>query len=733
MTANEEMTDLDVARHAMQAMVGKITSNTAFVEIGMACKNIGMPDDEIDYWMKQSDGYDSTVRSRIRSFRHNTDGYKVNSCVYWAQQLAPGYKPPRRVNLGTYPEYKPYVAPTAAEPVTLPKWASAEVPQKYAHLAPLEQLKMFIRQIRTDADLSQLRHLYYGAGWKTNLVHISQIEDAQSIGDIEHAMGAKFDAQAGGWIAANPCFDENAKVESVSDFKYLVWEGDKVPFEEQWGNFINSHAPIAAVVYSGGKSLHALVEVNARDKDEYAEIAERFFNALKRRGADFDPACKNPNRLTRLPGIYRGENLQSLVALKADFSDAYATIGAWLDSEEKPQEPEAKKILPEPDSIDFNAVVDESEYLIGKSIMKGEVVCIGGDQKIGKSWMAEQLAAELVKPFGGYWLGMPIREHESGKGRKVFFLNAEIAKPSFNDRMKKVFRAADAVDYAHNFKSVTLRAVAEKINAWKQELKQMILNFGADCVIVDPIYTLLDGDENSAEDVTALMVILREIAEETGVTMFIVHHHRKGDMEQLDIAQRLAGSNAVARFCDSIIDLCSVRPDYLRAGGIETSIVCEDGLEHIKVRGLCIEYMLRNGEDIAPRFFWRYDGGTFREDVAGALKCAWHSKQKTRFTSQQIAGVFAMLGERVKLSDSVSEEIRQDYTQNETGETLVETRLKEATSAGVGITVKSIVELTGLSRSHVQNIIKPLIENGNAVITNPDRRGNEPPEYAWKD
>lgn len=725
-----ELTDTEKARIVLESAKGHIVSNEDFERVAMSLKSCGISDGEIDEFMRQSPGYDSTVRTRIKSF--HADGKRgIGTLVQWAKDafnFAPTWHGDK-VNLATYP-----VASTNTnrerELPKLPKWASAEVPQKYAHLSPLEQMKMFIRQIRTDADLSQLRHLYYGAGWKTNLVDIHQIEDAHSISDIENAMGAKFDAQAGGWIAANPCFDENAKVESVSDFKYLVWEGDKVPFEEQWGNFINSRAPIAAVVYSGGKSLHALVEVNARDKDEYAEIAERFFNALKRRGADFDPACKNPNRLTRLPGIYRGENLQSLVALKDDFSDAYATIGAWLDSEEKPQDPE---VLPPDEDIDFNAEIDESRYLIGKAIMKGEIVCIGGDQKIGKSWMAEQLAAELVKPFGGSWLGMPINPHPSGKGHKVYYVNAEIASEPFNERMRKVFRDSACEPFARNFKSVPLRRVSKKISEWKKNLVERIKKFGADIVIVDPIYTLLDGDENSAEDVTALMVILREIAEETGVTLFIVHHHRKGDMEQLDIAQRLAGSNAVARFCDSIIDLCSVRPDYLRAGGIETSIVCEDGLEHIKVRGLCIEYMLRNGEDIAPRFFWRYDGGTFREDAAGVLKCAWHSKQKTSFNSQQIAGVFSMLGERVKLSGSVSEEIRQDYTQKETGETLVETRLKEAANSDAPISSKSIAELTGLTVQRVRQIIKALSEKGLVTNTNPNRQGNESPTYIWNE
>lgn len=716
-----ELTDTEKARIVLESAKGHIVSNEDFERVAMSLKSCGISDGEIDEFMRQSPGYDSTVRTRIKSFR--ADGKRgIGTLVQWAKDafnFAPTWHG-EKVNLATYP-----VTSTNRERdlPRLPKWASAEVPQKYAHLAPLEQLKMFVRQIRTDADLSQLRHLYYGAGWKTNLVDIHQIEDAQSIGDIENAMGAKFDSQAGGWIAANPCLDENAKVESVSNFRYLVWEGDKVPFDEQWGNFVNSRAPIAAVVYSGGKSLHALVEVNARDKDEYAEIAERFFNALKRRGADFDPACKNPNRLTRLPGVYRGENLQSLVALKSDFADAYATIGAWLESEENPQEQE---ILPPDEDIDFNAEIDESRYLIGKAIMKGEIVCIGGDQKIGKSWMAEQLAAELVKPFGGSWLGMPINPHPSGKGHKVYYVNAEIASEPFNERMRKVFRAAACEPFARNFKSVPLRRVSKKISEWKKNLVERIKKFGADVVIIDPIYTLLDGDENSAEDVTALMVILREIAEETGVTLFIVHHHRKGDMEQLDIAQRLAGSNAVARFCDSIIDLCSVRPDYLRAGGIETSIVCEDGLEHIKVRGLCIEYMLRNGEDIAPRFFWRYDGGTFKEDAAGALKCAWHSKVKTNLTSAQVSGVFSLLGDRVRLSHAANQE---DIEENSRRQNIKDRILDRLKLKGEPQTVKQLAALTDASERTVTVRVKELLDAGALFCSNPSRHAHEPPMY----
>lgn len=715
MTTNEEMTDLDVARHAMQAMVGKITSNTAFVEIGMACKNIGMPDDEIDYWMKQSDGYDSTVRSRIRSFRHDADGYMVNSCVYWAQQLAPGYKPPRRVNLGTYPEYKPYVAPTAAEPVTLPKWESAAIPQHYANLSPIEQLKAFIHQIRDEGELSQIRHKYSGDGWKTDLIDKFQIDAAQSVEDIEKALKIKFTAD-GGWIAANPCLDENAKVESVSDFRYLVWEGDNVPLEEQWGNFVNSRAPIVAVTFSGGKSLHAIIKIGATSSEDYQDKAKRFFEVLKRRQADFDPACKNPNRLTRLPGIMRGDNLQSLVALKKDFPNSFERFDVWLRWQEKPKT--ERKYLTGSAEVSYKALTSTKlpEPLIKNLITPRSFNLIAGDSKAGKSWLLINFA--ICCTLGIPWLGLDVKEP-----MRVEYVNTEIDQEYFEGRLdaalKLIHATPSQIMQVHHFLRVRhTRGLTSPMTAWGEELIDEINEFGAKISIVDPLYMVMEGDENSAQDVKPTMHICNKIIADTESSLMASHHHRKGDMTALDIHNRIAGSGVFSRAPDTIIDLSVIPRDHLLSRGIDNAV---DDKE--RSAGLRFEYMNRNLETPAPNFFWR-TGATWKKDTTGFLKGLYQDPKKYDPDDATLSALRTLLDGYATFAESLPD---QETRHTAAAASSVKVRIVDALKGkGEPQTVAQLASLVDAAVRTVQVRVKELLDEGILICANPDWSSNDP-------
>ena len=73
--------------------------------------------------------------------------------------------------------------------------------------------------------------------------------------------------------------------------------------------------PILAVVWSGGKSLHAIVKIDAgSDMELYKKRVELLHDYLKEKGFPADRANKNPSRLTRLPGVRRGNDMQYLVA-----------------------------------------------------------------------------------------------------------------------------------------------------------------------------------------------------------------------------------------------------------------------------------------------------------------------------------------------------------------------------------------------------------------------------------
>jgi len=69
-------------------------------------------------------------------------------------------------------------------------------------------------------------------------------------------------------------------------------------------------APIVALIDSGGKSIHALLRVDAPSREAWeADVEQRLFSrVLCPLGCD--AACRNESRLSRLPGHFRREKNQ---------------------------------------------------------------------------------------------------------------------------------------------------------------------------------------------------------------------------------------------------------------------------------------------------------------------------------------------------------------------------------------------------------------------------------------
>ena len=96
--------------------------------------------------------------------------------------------------------------------------------------------------------------------------------------------------------------------EAVVSFWYAVCEMDDLPRDAQlefWAGFTS--APIVALVDSGGKSIHAWLWVDCKNREAWARDvrAGLFGRVLIPLGCD--PACQNESRLSRMPGHYRTE------------------------------------------------------------------------------------------------------------------------------------------------------------------------------------------------------------------------------------------------------------------------------------------------------------------------------------------------------------------------------------------------------------------------------------------
>lgn len=723
-----KISDLEKARAVMTAAAGYITTNDAFEIAVCGCKSAGMSDGEISAWLSQSPKFDAEAKIRIKSFKAD-GGRGLGSLIKWAQEninFAPTWGG-EKIDLSSYPsENRATPTPaTPAAPLNCSKYPAAKIPSTYDRYSQIQMLHAWIRAVRDDGELTQIAASVNGNGRKTPILTRDEVLACRSLSELERLIFAKFDPNNGAWVMLNPVHDENGKNESVSRYKYLLWESDAGSLEQQFGAIKNSRAPVDAVIASGNKSLHAWVRVDAENAEDYAEKARQFFEILERHGADFDPNVKNPGRLCRLPGAMRAGRMQSLIALREDLVNCYPNFNLWVKSETEPH------ILPRYFQLTEEMEDLADDLIVGEVIQRGDLVCLGGDQKIGKSWIAEQCAAELIKPRGGAWLGMPIHPKKDGKGYRVFFVNSEIKEAVFYERMQSVLNAANSWNFRHNFCSISLRSVYETLDKWKKELIDQIIDFGADIVIVDPIYTLIEGDENQSCDMRPVMLSLREIAETTRTTMIITHHHRKGDMSELDVASRLAGSNVTARFVDTIIDLSGISPEKLRDAGIETAIKGRDGLKRYNAKGLRLEFVLRNTAEIAPRYFWRYNGGNFREDSAGVLETIWRATKRVTLSDAQLNAVAQTLGACVEIQTDAPRPGTISATADDSA-TLVADQLRQAARiGGAGYTLEQIAEFAGLSTERTRKIIYEFRRNGMIIDNNNTRGAKEPARYLW--
>ncbi|HRT29235.1 MAG TPA: hypothetical protein P5527_05540 [Kiritimatiellia bacterium] len=111
----------------------------------------------------------------------------------------------------------------------------------------------------------------------------------------------------------------------VEAFRYALVEFDALPIPDQcafWQGVINAKVlPLRALTYSGGKSIHGLIQIDAPDRAAWDKQMEVLLYAVSHPDApkeyQADRACKNPDRMTRLPGATRPDkgSVQNLLWL----------------------------------------------------------------------------------------------------------------------------------------------------------------------------------------------------------------------------------------------------------------------------------------------------------------------------------------------------------------------------------------------------------------------------------
>lgn len=361
-------------------------------------------------------------------------------------------------------------------------------------------------------------------------------------GDIGKVFG-DYDPAGGAWIRFNPLDGQGVRNADVTDFRYALVECDDadMTIAKQNAMIRELELPAAVLVFSGKKSLHAIVKIEAANQDEYRKRVDYLYDVLKKNGMNVDTQNKNPSRLSRMPGIIRGDRKQFIV----DTNIGKASWAEWRDWIESVNDDL-------PDTETLADVWDElpplAPALIDGVLRQGHKMLIAGPSKAGKSFALIELCAAIAE--GKFWMGF-----KCAQGR-VLYVNLELDRASCLHRFKDVYSALGwQPEHISNVDIWNLRGKSIPMDRLAPKLIRRAQKKGYIAVVIDPIYKIITGDENSADQMAAFCNQFDKVCTELGCAVIYCHHHSKGNQGKKASMDRASGSGVFARDPDAMLDL----------------------------------------------------------------------------------------------------------------------------------------------------------------------------------
>lgn len=391
-------------------------------------------------------------------------------------------------------------------------------------------------------------------------------------GDIGSVLG-DYNPEAGAWIRFNPLDGKGVKNENVTDFRYALVESDTMDVAQQNAVIRALELPVAALVHSGKKSLHAIVKIDAADYAEYRKRVDYLYGVCKKNGLQIDPQNRNPSRLSRMPGVMRGKNKQFLLGVNMG-KGSFAEWKEWIEA--------TKDELPDPENLStvWEAMPELSPPLIEGVLRQGHKLLLAGPSKAGKSFALIELCCAIAE--GREWLGFPC-----AKGR-VLYVNLELDRASCLHRFQDVYAALDyPPKNLGNIDVWNLRGRSVPMDQLAPKLIRRAKNKNYLAVVIDPIYKIITGDENAADQMARFCNQFDKVCTELDCAVIYCHHHSKGAQAGKRSMDRASGSGVFARDPDALLDLLELEvPEDLRVQA-ESESVCR----------LCSQWLKRFGKE----------------------------------------------------------------------------------------------------------------------------------------
>lgn len=385
-------------------------------------------------------------------------------------------------------------------------------------------------------------------------------------GDIGAVVG-DYNTAAGAWIRFNPLDGNGCKNDNVTEYRYALVESDSMELEKQNAIIRELELPVACLVFSGKKSLHAIVRVDAADYGEYRKRVDYLYDVCQKNGLKIDTQNKNPSRLSRMPGIERNGKKQFLV-------DTNIGKESWEEWRERIES--INDDLPDPEALEsvWDNLPELASPLIENVLRQGHKMLIAGPSKAGKSFALIELTCAIAE--GLSWLGW-----QCTRGR-VLYVNLELDRASCLHRFRDVYEALGWLPrHLSNIDIWNLRGKSVPMDKLAPKLIRRAAKKNYIAIIIDPIYKVITGDENSADQMAAFCNQFDKVCTELGCAVIYCHHHSKGSQGGKRSMDRASGSGVFARDPDALIDLIELEPTEALLKQEENKAVCEVCMQHL--------------------------------------------------------------------------------------------------------------------------------------------------------
>ena len=490
----------EILAHLTQSQVDDYDT---WLRVGMALHADGQSCSVWDEWSKRSPKYQDGACERHWKTFGNYSGTNVGigSIVQMAKDNG----------------YKPVESLSWADPI-----GYSEKPEN-ALKAPNLELKEYLIALFKSGDIVNFvvssfekdgKFLPNGKG--VNKSFDDLIKACDTYDDLGFILG-DWNKKAGAWARINPMSGEGCKNSDVVEFRHCLIESDSLPKEEQLKKICELNLPCSALVDSGGKSIHAIVKIDAgKDEKLYRERVSKLHEFLAKNGFPVDKACKNASRLSRIAAVTRDGKRQRLIAVNIGMPSYQQWQDNWelLDIRSNTID----------DFLNANAE-DMSDCLLGYRFLCTEcpwlIIAASG---VGKSVLAMQMAILFAT-------GRDLWKLKPHKARKVVLIQAEnnfldLVEPAQSITRILGLSETEKADLRKNF-----RVISDDTHSGEgfvRLLSSICDRYKPEIVIVDPLMAYIGGEISKQEVCTKFFRNgINPVIHRYNIGLIVLHHTGK--------------------------------------------------------------------------------------------------------------------------------------------------------------------------------------------------------------